>query len=77
MNWYKKEIIYHLDNGHREIQVINRNIIHPAQLIPAREGLMIGELIDSGKTTAMKDSNNFTAYQPLQTSHTINPYELN
>lgn len=41
MNWYKKEIIYHLDNGHREVQVINRNIIHPVQVVPPREGLTI------------------------------------
>lgn len=59
--------------------MINRNIIHPVQVIPPREGLAIRELIDSGRVRAMKNSNNFTAaYQPSQTSNTVvNPYELN
>lgn len=83
-NWYKKEIIYHLDNGYKEVQIFERSFNHPHSQpsIPFRDDkARIRESFDSQHTlpsNLRKDSIHISSVrQQSQTLNSINPYELN
>jgi hypothetical protein len=73
LNWHTKEIIYHLDNGHKEVKVISKHQRPPPPPPPPMLAQPLSPL------AAIKESGSFSATQRPSVSFpsVVNPYELN